>query len=84
MSTSLRVPRSSAEATTSTPRSLPQAEWATWRRLVQVYQDRDTESAEIRARRGPMRPAPRQLTLDYTFVRRQSDAAPRRRPSARA
>ena len=45
-----RVPRSKAEATTQTPSPLPQAEWATWRRLVQVYQGRDTESAEIRAR----------------------------------
>jgi len=44
------VSRSPAEATSSTPRPLPQADWATWRRLVQVYQDRDTESAEIRAR----------------------------------
>ncbi|HWI86680.1 MAG TPA: LacI family DNA-binding transcriptional regulator [Sphingomonas sp.] len=41
-------------------------------------------AAEIRARRGPMRPAPQHLLLDYTFVRRQSDAAPRRRPSAGA
>jgi len=44
------VPRSQPDATSPTPRSLPQAEWATWRRLIQVYQDRDTESAEIRAR----------------------------------
>ena len=29
---------------------MPQAEWATWGRLVQVYQGRDAESAEIRAR----------------------------------
>jgi len=41
-------------------------------------------AAEIRARRGPMRAAPKHILLDYTFVRRQSDAAPRRRPSARA
>ena len=41
-------------------------------------------AAEIRARRGPMRVAPKHILLDYTFVRRQSDAAPRRRPSARA
>ena len=45
-----RVPRSKAETTTQTPSPLPQAEWATWRRLVQIYQGRDTESAEIRAR----------------------------------
>jgi len=45
-----RVPRPQPESTSSTPRPLPQAEWATWRRLAQVYQDRDTESAEIRAR----------------------------------
>jgi LacI family transcriptional regulator len=41
-------------------------------------------TAEIRARRGPLRAAPKHILLDYTFVRRQSDAAPRRRPSARA
>src|SRR6185312_6186522 len=47
----LRVPRPQPDSTSSTtPRPLPQAEWATWRRLIQVYQDRDTESAEIRAR----------------------------------
>ncbi|WP_442680142.1 LacI family DNA-binding transcriptional regulator [Sphingomonas sp. ASY06-1R] len=40
-------------------------------------------TAEIRGQRGPMRAAPRHIELDYTFVRRQSDAAPRRRPSAR-
>ena len=46
-----RVPRTKAEAaTTAASRPLPQAEWATLRRLLQVYQDRDTESAEIRAR----------------------------------
>ncbi|MFL6630183.1 MAG: hypothetical protein ACJ8G1_27360, partial [Vitreoscilla sp.] len=45
-----RVPRPQPDSTSSTPRPLPQAEWATWRRLMQVYQDRDTESAEIRAR----------------------------------
>jgi LacI family transcriptional regulator len=42
----------------------------------------DLLAAEIRARRGPMRPAPKHKQLEYTFVRRQSDAAPRRRPSA--
>lgn len=41
-------------------------------------------AAEIRGRRGPVRPAPRHILLDYTFVRRQSDAAPRRRPSSRS
>ncbi len=45
-----RVPRPQLDPTSPTPRPLPQAEWATWRRLMQVYQDRDTESAEIRAR----------------------------------
>jgi len=46
-----RVPRSQPDSTPpAPPRPLPQAEWATWRRLIQVYQDRDTESAEIRAR----------------------------------
>jgi len=45
-----RVPRPQPDSTSPTPRALPQAEWATWRRLIQVYQDRDTESAEIRAR----------------------------------
>ena len=44
------MPHSPADATSQTPSPLPQAEWATWRRLVQVYQGRDTESAEIRAR----------------------------------
>jgi len=46
----LRVPRPQPDSTSPTPRPLPQAEWATWRRLIQVYRDRDTESAEIRAR----------------------------------
>jgi LacI family transcriptional regulator len=63
-----------------------------WPELTTIHQPiRDMSQAamellvsEIRARRGPMRPAPRQLLLDYTFVRRQSDAAPRRRPAARA
>src|ERR1700754_4629861 len=45
-----RVPRSKTKATIPTPSPLPQADWATWHRLVQVYQGRDTESAEIRAR----------------------------------
>jgi len=44
------VPSSKPAAPSPTPTPLPQAEWATWRRLVQVYQGRDTESAEIRAR----------------------------------
>jgi diguanylate cyclase (GGDEF)-like protein len=44
------VPSSKPAAPSPTSSPLPQAEWATWRRLVQVYQDRDTESAEIRAR----------------------------------
>jgi diguanylate cyclase (GGDEF)-like protein len=44
------VPQSPAPATSQTSSPLPQAEWATWRRLVQVYLGRDTESAEIRAR----------------------------------
>ena len=43
------MPHSSSNATSQTPGPLPQAEWATWRRLVQVYLGRDTESAEIRA-----------------------------------
>ena len=63
-----------------------------WPELTTIHQPiRDMSKAamellagEIRARRGPMRPAPKHVTLDYTFVRRQSDAAPRRRPSARA
>ena len=41
-------------------------------------------AAEIRAGRGPMRSVPKHMLLDFTFVRRQSDAAPRRRPSAHA
>ena len=44
------MPQPSSNATSQTPGPLPSAEWATWRRLVQVYMSRDTESAEIRAR----------------------------------
>ncbi len=44
------MPSSKPAAPSPTPSPLPQAEWATWRRLVQVYLGRDTESAEIRAR----------------------------------
>jgi diguanylate cyclase (GGDEF)-like protein len=44
------VPPTSFDATPPTPAPLSSAEWATWRRLVQVYQGRDAESAEIRAR----------------------------------
>ena len=44
------MPPSSSNATSQTPAPLPSAEWATWRRLVQVYLGQDTESAEIRAR----------------------------------
>ena len=44
------MPHPFSNATTPTPSPLPSAEWATWRRLVQVYLSRDTESAEIRAR----------------------------------
>src|SRR4051812_17512787 len=44
------VPQASSTATTHAPGPLPSAEWATWRRLVQVYLGHDTESAEIRAR----------------------------------
>ena len=44
------MPPTSFDATPPTPAPLASAEWATWRRLVQVYQGRDTESAEIRAR----------------------------------
>ncbi len=62
-----------------------------WPELTTIHQPiRDMSKAamellagEIRARRGPVRPAPKHLLLDYTFVRRQSDAAPRRRPAAR-
>jgi LacI family transcriptional regulator len=39
--------------------------------------------ADARARSGPAAP-PAHLLLDYTLVRRQSDAAPRRRPVAHA
>jgi LacI family transcriptional regulator len=39
--------------------------------------------ADARARSGPVAP-PAHLLLDYTLVRRQSDAAPRQRPAARA
>ena len=44
------MPSSKPATTSPTPGPLPQAEWATWGRLVQVYQGRDAESAEIRAR----------------------------------
>lgn len=37
---------------------------------------------EIRARRNGTPDAPQHVTLDFTLVRRQSDAAPRRRPPA--
>ena len=36
---------------------------------------------EIRARRAGERPEPSHILLDFTLVRRQSDAAPRRRPA---
>ena len=36
---------------------------------------------EIRGRRAGTREAPRHIQLDFTLVRRQSDAAPRRRPA---
>ncbi len=39
-----------APTATDPPPAPPPAEWASWRRLTQVYLDRDTESAEIRAR----------------------------------
>jgi LacI family transcriptional regulator len=63
-----------------------------WPELTTIHQPiRDMSQAamevlagEIRARRGSVRPAPRHLLLDYTLVRRQSDAAPRRRPAAQA
>ena len=44
------MPHSPPDATLPAPAPCPSAEWATWRRLVQVYLSRDTESAEIRAR----------------------------------
>jgi diguanylate cyclase (GGDEF)-like protein len=44
------VPHPPSNTTTPTPTPLPSTEWATWRRLVQVYLSRDAESAEIRAR----------------------------------
>ena len=44
------MPSSTPSATSQTSSPLPSAEWATWRRLVQVYLGHDTESAEIRAR----------------------------------
>jgi LacI family transcriptional regulator len=61
-----------------------------WPELTTIHQPiRDISQAamelllaEIRAQRGPVRPAPRHLLIDYKFVRRQSDAAPRRRPAA--
>jgi diguanylate cyclase (GGDEF)-like protein len=44
------VPSSHPAATSQASSPLPQAEWATFGRLLQVYQGLDTESAEIRAR----------------------------------
>jgi diguanylate cyclase (GGDEF)-like protein len=44
------VPSSKPVATSQAPSPLAQADWATFRRLVQVYQGLDAESAEIRAR----------------------------------
>ena len=44
------MPSSLPAAKLPTPGPLRLAEWATWRRLVQVYHDQDAESAEIRAR----------------------------------
>ena len=44
------MPQASSHAPSPMPAPLPSAEWATWRRLAQVYLGRDTESAEIRAR----------------------------------
>ena len=44
------MPPSKTAATSQAPSPPPPAEWATWRRLAQVYQGRDAESAEIRAR----------------------------------
>ncbi|TPG42506.1 LacI family DNA-binding transcriptional regulator [Sphingomonas koreensis] len=38
--------------------------------------------AEVRARRLGEPPAPSRVQLDFEFIRRQSDAAPRRRPPA--
>ncbi|MFL6698534.1 MAG: putative bifunctional diguanylate cyclase/phosphodiesterase [Vitreoscilla sp.] len=44
------MPSSKPAATSQVTSPLPQAEWATFGRLVQVYRGLDTESAEIRAR----------------------------------
>ena len=44
------MPSSLPAAKLPPPGPLRLAEWATWGRLVQVYQGRDAESAEIRAR----------------------------------
>ena len=44
------MPSSKPVATPQAPSPLAQADWATFSRLVQVYQGLDTESAEIRAR----------------------------------
>ena len=44
------MPSSKPVASSQAPSPLAQADWATFRRLVQVYQGLDTESAEIRAR----------------------------------
>jgi len=44
------VPASPPPASHATPAAPSPAEWASWRRLVQVYVGRDSDSAEIRAR----------------------------------
>lgn len=43
----------------------------------------DVLATMLRERRSGDDDAPRQVVLDYTLIRRQSDAAPRRRPAAR-
>lgn len=42
----------------------------------------DRVAREVRLRRGGETPAPEHLLLDFKLIRRQSDAAPRRRPPA--
>lgn len=44
----------------------------------------DLLTTMLRDRSGATEAAPRQIVLDYTLIRRQSDSAPRRRPAARA
>jgi LacI family transcriptional regulator len=60
-----------------------------WPELTTIHQPiADMSRAAVELLAGMVRPKggddARHVTLDYTLIRRQSDAAPRRRPPARA